>query len=139
MSSFDQVGEAKLRTIIDEFVDEMVADMMIGFFFRGVDVAQLKAREYQFTARMLGANTAYDGRPIGRVHARHAIMGGQFDRRRQILKEAIRRHDVPATIEAEWLEHVDRLRTTITRDPSGECTTPDVPITAGLRFKVLDS
>ena len=139
MSPFERVGATRLRTIIDEFVDAMVADAMIGFFFRGVDVPRLKAREYQFTARLLGADLAYEGRPMGRVHARHAIMGGQFDRRRQILKEAIERHDVDDDIRGSWLEHVDRLRTTITRDARGECTRPDMPLVPGARFKVLDT
>ena len=138
-SSFERVGAKTLQTIIDGFVDEMVSDAMIGFFFRGVDVPRLKRREYAFTARFLGAEVEYDGRPIGRVHARHAIMGGQFDRRRQILKEHIERHNVAADITADWLAHVDRMRATITRDGPGVCTTPDFPLTEGTRFKIVDS
>lgn len=139
MTAFARIGEPKLRAIIGEFVDTMVADSMIGFFFRGVDVARLKEREYQFTALFLGAQgLTYDGRPIGRVHRRHAIMGGQFDRRRQILKEAIERHDVPTDLAGEWLAHVDQLRKTVTRDGRGECTRPDLPLTEGTRFKIMD-
>lgn len=140
MTPFERLGEPTLRAVIDAFVDEMVGDAMIGFFFRGVDVPRLKRREYQFTARFLGATgMAYEGRPMGRVHARHAIMGGQFDRRRQILKEAMAAHGVPPDIEAAWLAHVDKLRSTITRDGRGQCTTPDLPLTAGPRFKIVDA
>ncbi len=139
MKPIERIGEDKLRAVIDGFVDEMVSDAMIGFFFRGVDVPRLKRREYQFTARFLGADIAYEGRPMGRVHQRHAIMGGQFDRRRQILKEHIERREVPPDIADEWLAHVDRLRNAITRDPRGQCTTPDFPITAGTRFKIVES
>ena len=139
MTPFERVGDTQLKAIIDDFVDRMVADAMIGFFFRGVDVPRLKRREYQFTARMLGAPENYEGRPMGRVHARHAIMGGQFDRRRQILKEAIERGGVDPDIQDQWLDHVDRLRSTITRDGRGECTSENLPMTAGLRFKILES
>jgi hemoglobin len=114
-------GEPTLRPIIDAFVDEMVADVMIGFFFTGVDRERLKKREYQFTAGFLGADVRYEGRPLREAHAPHPIMGGQFDRRRQILKQVILRHDVPPDIAATWLAHVDRLRSQVTRDAPGAC------------------
>ncbi|MEM7674796.1 MAG: group 1 truncated hemoglobin [Myxococcota bacterium] len=137
MTLFETIGAAKVQAIIDDFVEEMVTDSMIGFFFRGVDVPRLKRREYQFTAKFMGADEPYEGRPIGRLHRRHAIMGGQFDRRRQILKEHIERHQVGPEATDRWLAHVDQLRATITRDERGECTRPDLPLTAGTRFKIL--
>lgn len=123
-------GEAALRPIVDAFVREMVNDPMIGFFFEGVDTERLIELELQFTARFLGAKQPYEGRPMRAAHRRHPIMGGQFDRRRRILEQAIERHGVPENVRTAWLEHVDRLRPQITKDGSGECNTPDTAETA---------
>lgn len=125
-SAFERVGgEWGLRAIIHDFVDEMVADPMIGFFFRGVDVHRLRDKEYEMTARFLGAKIPYTGKGLREAHAPHPIMGGQFDRRRQILLEAMRRHGVPPDVEAAWLAHVDALRAVVTRDARGECVAPE--------------
>lgn len=122
-SLFDQLGgERRLRPLIRDFVDRMVDDTMIGFFFQGVDRDRLADLEYQFTARFLGANVPYEGRPIGAAHRRHRIMGGQFDRRRHILEETMVRYGVEPALRAAWLAHVDDLRKAVTQDAQGQCT-----------------
>lgn len=130
-------GEAGLRPIIEAFVREMVDDPMIGFFFAGVDRERLIELELQFTARFLGARGPYEGRTMRAAHARHPIMGGQFDRRRRILEGAIDDHAVPAHIKAAWLEHVDRLRSQITRDAAGDCKTPEAAVAPGPSLRIL--
>ena len=83
---FEQLGgESRLREIIGAFIDRVFADRMIGFFFRNADSNRIKEMEYQLTARFLGADVEYQGRPLDEVHAKHPIMGGQFARRLQIL------------------------------------------------------
>ena len=111
-------GEHKLRAIIDTFVDRVVADAMIGFFFRGVDRPRLKELEFQHAAQALGAPVAYRGRPLAEAHRQHQINGGQFARRRQILKEVLEAQAVPQTIIEAGLAHVDSLRGEIVRDES---------------------
>lgn len=119
---FDRLGgEPVLRAIVDDFVDAMVADPMIGFFFDGVDRALLKQREYELTARFLGAEVPYSGRPIREAHARHRIMGGHFDRRRTILARTLERRGVPEDIRASWLDHVEKLRAQVTAQAEGQC------------------
>ena len=82
-------GEPKVRAIIDTFIDRIFDDRMIGFFFRNADRRRIKDKEYQLAAHFLGAPVEYSGRPLDQVHAKHPIMGGHFDRRRQILKETL--------------------------------------------------
>jgi hemoglobin len=123
---FEQIGgEFALRAIIDDFVERTCADAMIGFFFARVDRERLKRMEYEHAARFLGADIAYTGRALGDAHRRHPIMGGHFARRRQILKQTLERHGVPAPILDAWLAHQDALRTEITRDEMTQCN--DVP------------
>ena len=114
-------GEDKLRQIIDTFIDRVFEDRMIGFFFRNADRNRLKETEFQLTARFLGADVEYHGRPLDEVHAKHPIMGGQFARRLQILRETLERYRVPAHIREAWLEHTESLRPLITRDAGSDC------------------
>src|ERR1041384_5052798 len=93
---FDELGgEPLLRRIIDRFVDRIFDDVMIWFLFRDASRDRVKEKEYEFAARHLGADVPYTGRPLRDVHAKHAIMGGQFNRRLQILKDTLTEMNVP--------------------------------------------
>jgi hemoglobin len=117
MSHFDELGgEAPLRAIID--------DMMIGFFFAGVDPTRLTRFEFEHAAELLGGPFAYTGRDLRTAHKRHPIMGGQFDRRRQILRNTLVAHGVPEHIREAWLAHQEALRDQVTQDPEGQCVAP---------------
>jgi truncated hemoglobin YjbI len=110
-----------LRALINDFVATVFDDVMIGFFFRNANRARLEEMEYQHAAQFLGGPVVYSGRPLGQAHKAHPIMGGQFARRKQLLKEAIERHGVPDDISKKWLEHTESLREAITGDPGDEC------------------
>jgi hemoglobin len=119
---FQQLGgEVKLREIIDDFVDRVFSDTMIGFFFVGKDRTRIREKEFEFAAAHLGAGTEYTGRPLAVAHAPHAITGGHFMRRLQILRETLRDHAVEASIVEHWLAHNDALRSSITRFAGSEC------------------
>jgi len=122
ISVFERLGgEAKLREIIDTFIDRVFADRMIGFFFRNADRARIKEMEYQLAAEFLGADVKYTGRPLAQVHANHPIMGGQFTRRRQIFKETLEYFKVQEDIKTVLLDHTDSLRPLITPESGSDC------------------
>lgn len=106
-------GAAGLQTAIDDFVDRVCRDPMIGFFFAKVDRAQLKRLEAQFAARALGAEVVYEGRPLRQAHATHRIADGQFARRREILRQTLRDHALSDEVVAALLHHTERLRSAI--------------------------
>jgi truncated hemoglobin YjbI len=114
-------GEIKLREIIDCFIDRVFADRMIGFFFRNADRARLKEMEYQLTAEFLGADIKYTGKPLGKAHVNHPIMGGHFARRRQIFKETLEHFQVGEEIQLALLNHTDALRPLITPESGSDC------------------
>jgi hemoglobin len=121
-SLFEKLGgENRLRPIIDAFIDRVFEDRMIGFFFRNADRVRIKEMEYQLTAKFLGADIEYRGRPIGKAHANHPIMGGHFARRRQILKETLETFQVAEEIRTALLRHTDSLRPLITPEPGSSC------------------
>jgi hemoglobin len=117
MSLFDDIGgEPALRGVVDTFVDSVFSDVMIGFIFAGRDRGRIKEMEYQLAAEQLGGPVVYGGRPIASVHAPLPIMGGHFDRRRQILIDTLQDHGVAPEIRDAWIAHVDSLRHEILGD-----------------------
>jgi hemoglobin len=119
---FDQIGAAKLRAVITDFYGRVFGDLMIGFMFQGKDRQHLIDREYELTAALLGApGVTYRGLPMRAAHAKHTIFGGHFERRLQILREAMRDHDVDPAVREAWIEHHQSLRSQVTRDRGSEC------------------
>jgi len=114
-------GLSGLRAMVGVFVDRCFDDVMIGFIFRRAERGRIKEFEFQHAAAWLGAGVEYAGRPLGAAHQKHQIMGGQFARRLQILREVLEEAEVPDPLIGEWIAHQESLRAQITRDPTGEC------------------
>jgi hemoglobin len=114
-------GLEKLRKIVNTFVDRMFADIMIGFFFRKADKDRIKEKEYEFVAQFLGADIKYSGTPLPEAHQKHRIMGGQFSRRKQILKETLEDYNVPKHIIDGLLEHTENFRMLISKTKNSDC------------------
>lgn len=126
-SDFERLGgEARLRDIINDFVDRCFDDMMIGFLFRRASRDRVKQFEYEHAAEHLGAPVTYGGQPIGRAHSKHRIMGGQFDRRLTILRNVLDAKGVEPELRDRWLAYHESLRALVTGDPSGVCTDPEL-------------
>lgn len=121
MSLFDVIGGDALRAVLQDFYDRIFDDVMIGFLFAGRDKADLVQKEWEFTARLLGADVPYTGRSMPRAHAKLPILGGHFDRRMQILRETLADHRVAPEVQELWLSHAAKLRQQITADPDSAC------------------
>lgn len=122
MTHFEALGgEARLRAIIDRFVDRIFDDVMIGFHFRNASRERVKAKELEFAAAHLGAPVRYTGRPLPAAHAPHPITGGQFERRLKILEEVLEEFDAPPAVREHWIAHTRGLRNSILRGGGGRC------------------
>lgn len=121
---FDKIGGDTLRAVITDFYARVFRDVMIGFMFEGKDRQHLIDREWELAANMLGARgVAYTGRPMRAAHAQHTIFGGHFERRLQLLRDAMAAHDVDPAVQQAWIAHTLALRAQITRDRGSECAT----------------
>jgi hemoglobin len=120
-TDFERIGEARLRALMVDFVGRVRSDVMIGFLFARVEPGRLAELEAQHAAAHLGGPARYEGRPLKEAHARHRILGGQFARRREILRQTLAAHGVPEDVARRWLAHVDSLRGEITADLGSEC------------------
>lgn len=124
ISFFKQLGgTAVLQPAVDDFVERLCGDPMIGFHFKGVDSNRLKLLEFQFMARALGADIAYEGRPMRQAHASRTIFGGQFARRQTLLKNTLLDHGIDLTIVGELLAHNEKLRPAVLNLPDQDCLT----------------
>ncbi|ACY12821.1 group I truncated hemoglobin [Haliangium ochraceum] len=121
MTLYDKIGPDALRAVIVDFYERIFADVMIGFLFLGKDRARLIEKEFEFTARFLGGDVRYTGRPMRAAHAASPIMGGHFDRRQQILRETLAAHEVDPEVREAWLAHTQALRKQVTTDAEGAC------------------
>jgi hemoglobin len=122
-SLFEQVGGMDgIKAVLRTFYDQVFDDVMIGFHFAKANKERLIDKEAELTARILGAShIPYTGKSIIEAHAKHPILGGQFERRMQLLREAMAAHQVPQAVQTEWLEHTAKLRGQVTRDPGSDC------------------
>lgn len=103
-------GETVLRPLIEDFVDRMFDDVMIGFLFDGRSRTRIAEMELRLVSEQMGGPYAYTGRDLGKAHRKHPIMGGHFARRRKILDDTAREHGLPDAVRERWLAHVDALR-----------------------------
>ena len=114
-------GRDKLRVVLEDFYDRVFDDAMIGFFFKGKSKARLVEKELELSLGFLGESVPYTGRPLREAHSAHRIMGGQFGRRLQILKETMADHGLPDEVKTAWVEHTEALLAEITADAIDEC------------------
>lgn len=114
-------GASALRAVLEDFYERVFDDVMIGFFFRGKDRERLVEKELEFAMQLLGADVEYTGRTIVDAHGSHRIMGGQFARRTQILRETMRDHGLPEPVQQAWIKHTEELRDQVTKNAHGHC------------------
>ncbi|MFN8674531.1 MAG: group 1 truncated hemoglobin [Candidatus Sericytochromatia bacterium] len=122
MKDYEKIGGLeKVKELVNVFVDRMVNDIMIGFFFSKVDVNRVKEKEFEFLANFLGADLEYSGKPIKEAHENHMIMGGQFSRRKQILKEVLEENKVDLEIINKIMEHTENFRMAVAKTKNSDC------------------
>jgi hemoglobin len=114
-------GEPALRAVIDDFIDRVFDDILIGYLFVNADRARIKELEFQHASEFLGGPHEYEGRSLQAAHARHRIMGGQFARRLQLLRNVFAAHSVPEDVQTAFLAHNEALRDQITAQELGTC------------------
>ncbi len=121
MTLFDEVGADRLRAMVTDFYAAVFVDPMIGFLFVGKDRARLIEREWELAARMLGGGVAYAGRTIREAHKHVPILGGHFDRRLELWRQAMVAHGFPAAAVETLMAHNRALRAQVTSDPTSDC------------------
>lgn len=109
----DLGGLEKLKQIVDEFVDKLFDDFMVGYLFRKSDKIRVKEKEFELIASVLGSEIKYTGKSVKEVHRTLNIKSGEFERRKQILKEVLLKYNCPENVVKAIMEHTEKLRFTV--------------------------
>ena len=113
---YAHLGEARITKILDDFYKRMAADLMIGFFFTGLNVTEIAKMQMAFLLRSMGVTPTYSGRPPAQAHKElPPILRGHFDRRLKILEETLRAHDVHVEDMRIWLAFEASFRKVVTK------------------------
>ena len=113
-TDYERLGGAEgLVRIFESFLDTVMDDFIIGFFFVGKDRQRLLAREVEHASGHLGGPDTDTGRPLDRVHKPLPIDRGHFRCRLALMRKALVAHDVDEDIIERWIEHeaslIDRV------------------------------
>ncbi len=113
-TDFERLGGTEgLVRIIEDFLDTVMDDFIIGFLFVGKDRARLVAKEVEHASAHLGGPHTYTGRPLERVHEPLPINRGHFRRRLALMRKTLVAHGVDEDIIERWLVHeaslIDRI------------------------------
>lgn len=115
-SLYQQLGEQRLRAVLDDLYARLFDDPIVGFLFAGHDREHIVAMQVLFTRRLLGdTSSPYAGKSIPDAHAALPILPGHFDRRHRVLAEVLDAHAVPDDVRATWLRLDQALRPSVLR------------------------
>ncbi len=68
-------GRLRIKAAVELFYKKVFADPNVSFFFEGVDVAGLHARQSMFVSMLLGGKLVYTGKDIAAAHANSRMKG----------------------------------------------------------------
>lgn len=112
---FEALGEARVRTVLEDFYRRQASDAMIGFFFFGRDSRAIAHKQLDFLAYVSGARAEFQGRvPQDAHHALPPIRRGQFDRRLVLLRQTLDSHGVAPELIERWVGFEATFRQAVT-------------------------
>lgn len=84
MSLYQELGGGEaLQAALDRFYEKVMADPPVAVFFDGLDVGEIKAKQWQFWTIALGGESEYEGRDLATAHQgprERGLDGPLFDR-----------------------------------------------------------
>jgi hemoglobin len=110
-STFERLGGfARVRLIVSDFYQRVLASSSLAPYFRGVDMRRLIDHQTKFTSAIMGGPAAFTDEQIARAHARLGIADRDFDELLMHFRESLEDAGVDATDVARLCAHVDALR-----------------------------
>lgn len=102
MTLYDRIGgEPAVIAAVELFYVRVLADPLLAPFFRGVEMARLKAHQFAFLSQALGGPQRYSGASMSRAHSRLSIEARHFDAVAAHLAETLRELGVSEQLVAE--------------------------------------
>ena len=109
---FEEVGsEERLRLILRDFYRRMKADILVGFFFEGVEPDEVAERQLHFLMKAMGQISTYEGKLPAQAHQHlPPILPGHFDRRLRLLEDVLREHGIAEAMIQRWIQFENTFR-----------------------------
>lgn len=121
-SIFERIGgHPTIRRVHKIFYDALYADPWLGQFFARVPQEIIESQQTDFIARALGGPADYCGRLPIPTHQHMYITFEIFDRRHEMLAEAITEAGVAPDLAKRWLGIDWAFRNKLCKKNLGEC------------------
>ncbi len=122
VTDYERIGGAEaLIDIVQDFIDTVFDDFIIGFMFQGKDKRRIVAKEVELAAAHLGGPRSYTGRPLDRAHKPLPINRGHFRRRLALLRKTLEAHGVDEGVIERWVLHNAALEDRILGTDAVDC------------------
>jgi hemoglobin len=92
-------GEAKLKHVVDELVEVMLADERVNFTFANTDIPKFKHLIYTQLCELAAGPCIYDGRTMKAAHEKLPITNAMFNALTEDLYIAFDRVGVPYRVQ----------------------------------------
>jgi hemoglobin len=89
-SVFEELGGfARVRLIVSDFYDKVLASERLNRFFRDIDVPRLIDHQTKFISAIMGGPASYSDEHISRAHGRLGISADDFDEMAALFRETL--------------------------------------------------
>lgn len=117
LGSTPEERKERIHTILKGFYETLAKDILVGYFFDGKNLETIAENQAHFLLRAMGATSSYSGKAPALAHlALPPILEGHFNRRREILRVTLQKHNVPEPQIQTWLEFEDVFKNSIVKD-----------------------
>ncbi|MEJ1960100.1 MAG: group 1 truncated hemoglobin [Gammaproteobacteria bacterium] len=96
-------GAAKVTAVVNETIDKVAADPRMNQSFDKVDLKRVKSLLVEQICSLSGGGCGYTGDSMKDVHAGHRISNAEFYGLVEVLRDAMRHHDIPLSARNELL------------------------------------
>jgi len=109
-----ELGEEKIKLILEAFYQAQAADVMIGFFFEGRDVKEIARKQLLFLKMLAGEHLEERVNKPAVAHVSlPPILSGHFDRRHVLLRETLEQFHVRSDLINTWIQMEESFRAAI--------------------------
>lgn len=87
-------GEEAVKSVVDDFYDQVLSDERLVGYFDGMDMQELRAHQVQFISSVAGGPVEYSGADMHEAHVHLGITEEDFDIVADYLEDALRENGV---------------------------------------------
>ncbi len=121
MSLYEQIGEDRLKAIVERTYIAAFEDPMIGYLFLGKSRERIVEMQLKFLKARFGGPKEYlssGGKDLATAHRGLGLRKGHFYRRLVLLEEAMQAENLPGALRDDWIKWEKRFESLILGTPA---------------------